>query len=354
MVNEIRKCSGCGAVLQTLDPSAAGYILNDSQALCRRCYRLKHYGDQTVLKVSKADSDEVLSRVAKLDVLVVYVLDLCDVESGLLPGMQRHLMNKDVLLVATKRDLLPDTFANDKLLGFLKSRMKEQGISVKGVVVVGNYALQSADMVGKAIHSLRNGKDVAVVGMANAGKSTLLNALIPEAALTVSPYPHTTLDFNPIAWQGITLYDTPGIKVEDSLWEHLDPSAIKTIGLKAAYKPKTFQLSSSQSFILGGLGALTIVGATAATATFYVSDRLFVHRTKGENLKDYLAKHFDELEPKVLENPAFSKHFSQRYLPQKTDVVLGQIGWVCIQGDYTQIDVEVPQTVDVHFRKGMI
>jgi len=104
----------------------------------------------------------VLARVAKLDVLVVYVLDLCDVESGLLPGLHRHLMHKDILLVATKRDLLPDTFANDKLLGFLKSRMNEQGISVKGVVVVGNYALDSAEMVGKAIHSLRNGKDVIV------------------------------------------------------------------------------------------------------------------------------------------------------------------------------------------------
>jgi ribosome biogenesis GTPase YqeH len=354
MINEIKKCAGCGASMQTIDPQAAGYVLNDTQNLCRRCYRLKHYGDQSVLKVSTADSDEVLSRVAKMDVLVVYVLDLCDVEGGLLPGLHRHLMHKDVLLIATKRDLLPDTFANDKLLGFLKSRMRELGISVKGVVVTGNHAKESAGMVAEAIHALRKGKDVVVVGMANAGKSTLLNALIPEAALTVSPYPHTTLDFNPIPWQNITLYDTPGIKVEDSLWEHLAPEAIKLIGLKSAYKPKTFQLSSSQSFVLGGLGALTIVGAIDAKATFYVSENLAVHRTKGENLQEYLIKHFDELAPRTITNPRFTKHFSHRYLPQKTDVVFGQIGWVAIQGNYTQIDVEVPSGVDVHFRKAMI
>ncbi|MRR18405.1 MAG: ribosome biogenesis GTPase YqeH, partial [Deltaproteobacteria bacterium] len=71
-MSELKKCVGCGAMLQMQDPEAAGYIVKDGQTLCRRCYRLKHYGDTAVLKVSKADSEEVLSRVAKMDVLVVY------------------------------------------------------------------------------------------------------------------------------------------------------------------------------------------------------------------------------------------------------------------------------------------
>jgi len=353
-MSELKKCVGCGAMLQMQDPEAAGYIVKEGQTLCRRCYRLKHYGDTAVLKVSKADSDEVLSRVAKMDVLVVYVLDLCDVENGLLPGLHRHLMNKDVMLVATKRDLLPDTLGNDKLLQFLRSRLREEGIEVKGVVVVGDHAKSSQGMVSDMIQVLRKGKDVAVVGMANAGKSTLLNALMPSANLTVSPYPHTTLDFNPIAWEGITVYDTPGIKVEDSLWEQLDPASIKLLGLKSAYKPRSFQLTSSQSFVLGGLASVTFVGVKEATATFYVSDNLNIHRTKAENLTEYLEKHFDELTPQVLVNPELTKKFTSRYQPQKTDVVFGQIGWVCIQGSYERIDVNVPQTVDVHFRKAMI
>lgn len=354
MSQRSEKCVGCGAPLQIKDPAAAGYIVKEGQTLCRRCYRLKHYGDTEVLKVSTADSDEVLSWVAKMDVLVVYVLDLCDVENGLLPGLHRHLNNKDVLLVATKRDLLPETLGNDKLLQFLRSRLREEGIEVKGVVVTGNHALGSRKMVGDAIHAVRNGKDVAIVGMANAGKSTLLNALVDTANLTVSPYPHTTLDVSPIPWQGITLYDTPGIKVEDSLWKQLAAEDIKLLGLKSAYKPRTFQLTSSQSFVLGGLATVTIVGAENATATFYVSDALTVHRTKAENLDDYLTKHFATLTPQVKSNPALTRHFTHRYTPEKTDVVFGQIGWVCIQGKYTRIDATVSESVDIHFRKAMI
>lgn len=44
----VRRCYGCGAILQSNDPNEAGYIPkekfdSDDQNLCERCYKLRHY-----------------------------------------------------------------------------------------------------------------------------------------------------------------------------------------------------------------------------------------------------------------------------------------------------------------------
>jgi tRNA U34 5-carboxymethylaminomethyl modifying GTPase MnmE/TrmE len=51
---------------------------------------------------------------------------------------------------------------------------------------------------------------IMVYGIYNAGKSTLLNALMGRSAAAMSDRPETT-KVTPYAWNGFTLYDTPGI-----------------------------------------------------------------------------------------------------------------------------------------------
>ena len=67
-----------------------------------------------------------------MDALILWVVDLFDFEASLLEGMNRHLFGKDVIVVGTKRDLLPETVGSEKLAKFVYGRLKELGIHVKG------------------------------------------------------------------------------------------------------------------------------------------------------------------------------------------------------------------------------
>lgn len=63
----------------------------------------------------------------------------------------------------------------------------------------------------------RKGRDIVFMGVANAGKSTILNQLLAMEDLTTSRHPGTTLDLVPIEQDGYTIYDTPGIENHHSV-----------------------------------------------------------------------------------------------------------------------------------------
>lgn len=129
MSNKI--CKGCGVVLQSSDAAAIGYTPKMEADYCQRCFRIRHYDDVVISMKQGIDSDAVLQKINAMDALVVWVVDLFDFESNLLPGINRHLLGKDILMVATKRDLLPATLGNEKLSQFLLRRLKEEGILVQ-------------------------------------------------------------------------------------------------------------------------------------------------------------------------------------------------------------------------------
>ena len=51
----IKKCIGCGAVLQNTNDNQIGYVpnLNTKTKYCRRCFRIIHYNELEVIKVLK-------------------------------------------------------------------------------------------------------------------------------------------------------------------------------------------------------------------------------------------------------------------------------------------------------------
>ena len=40
----IKKCLGCGVILQTKEIETEGYVDNIDKDICERCFKLKHYG----------------------------------------------------------------------------------------------------------------------------------------------------------------------------------------------------------------------------------------------------------------------------------------------------------------------
>ena len=355
-------CKGCGARLQSEDRDALGYTPKADAALCQRCFRIRHYDDVMISMQQGIDPSQVLSKIAQQDALILWVVDLFDFEANLLPGIARHLPGKDIVLIGTKRDLLPQTLSDEKLGQFVLRRLKEEGIRVEGIVFCEHLAKaphhplnHSIEEVTHAIDRYRNGRDVIVMGMANAGKSTLLNALCADSDLTTSPHPGTTLDFVEISAEGYTIYDTPGITRQDSLLTHAPDALLKSVIPFRAIKPRVYQLYEDQSYALGGMVRLDVITKGDASVVAYFSDQLKIHRGKAAKADALWERHLGELLSPALDNDAKAmKRYDCRHRYEKLDVVIHGLGWFCVSGDFQEVRVWVNRNVNVTFRKAMI
>lgn len=357
-----KKCKGCGAILQQEHKEAIGYTPKAEAAYCQRCFRITHYDDVVISMKQGVDGDAVLRKIADMDALILWVVDVYDFEANLIKGLNRHLMGKDVIMVATKRDLLPNTLGNQKLSNFLLARLKAVQIQVQGIVICGDLATHpkrdendSIEEIFHAIEHFRNGRDVVVMGTANAGKSTLLNALCENNALTTSRHPGTTLDFNEIEMDGYCLYDTPGITRMDSLLTHVDDRLLKTVIPLKPLKARNYQLYEDQSLAIGGLVRLDIIGCQDVSCVCYFSERLKVHRGKQAKANQLWSEHLGELlSPSMCTNFTEMKVFELHNIKDKMDVVIHGLGWFCISGQVDEVKVYVPKEGSVTFRKAMM
>lgn len=358
-----RKCKGCGIELQNSDINAIGYTPKTDSEYCQRCFRITHYDDVMISMKQGIDSDLVMTQLSNLDALLLWVVDLYDFEANMIKGMNRHLQGKDIILVACKRDLLPQSVGDEKIAQFIVSRLKEKGILIKGIVVCGDLVKNahmnnnvSIDEVEKAIRLYRGTRDVAVFGMANAGKSTLLNCLLKNTTLTTSRHPGTTLEMNAIDYEGYTLYDTPGLTRYDSILTHVDDKILKQVIPTKEIKPKQFQLREDQSLALGGLVRLDLTGCKESVCVCYFAPSLNVHRGKLENANRLWSEHLNDeiLSPSLDNNFTKMKSVESKMVGQKMDVVIHGLGWFCLSGSIKNIKVYVNQEIDVTFRGAMI
>lgn len=356
------KCLGCGVELQYDQPKLIGYSPKKDATICQRCFRLTHYNDVVVSMRESIPLEEVLQKVNKLDVLVCWVVDLFDFEAGLLPSLARHLPNKDIVLVAGKRDLLPKTLGNDKLIQFIRKRCKAANLEFKAIVLCSDLVKHarseenfSVNEVLNTIDVLRNGKDVALVGMANAGKSTLLNAILMNQSVTTSAHPGTTLDVNPIQFEDYILYDTPGCVNEHSMLTYIEEADLKSVIPMTALKPMVFQLKGNQTLSIGGLARIDFIGCEQFSCTTYVSNELSIHRSKQEKADELWEKHYgDILKPILSKNLMDIKKTSMHGDKMDRDIVIEGLGFITLHGHVSEVHIYVDERVNVTFREAMI
>lgn len=345
------KCRGCGATLQHQDKNEIGYTPKIDSELCQRCFRLNNYDDLIKSYQDHFDNYQLLNEISNLDALIVWVVDLFDFESNIISGLNRHLMNKDILMVGTKRDLLPDSLGNQKLYHFLKRRLKEYGISVNEVMFTGDYGGYGTEDVLHAIDVYRGDRDVVIMGQANAGKSTLINALA-ATDLTISRYPGTTLDVMSIDMGDYIIYDTPGLINDTSLQLYVDADDLKKI-VPSKVKPITYSSSSNQSYAIGGLVRIDVSTIENFSIVFYINEHLSVHRSSIEKADDLWNQQLGDLLVPVSEEP-FAPLRSVRILKDRFDIVLKGIGFVSIIGNVADVKVSTLKSVDVIVRESLM
>lgn len=356
-------CKGCGVELQNDDKTALGYVPKLDATYCERCFKIRNYGEVTIQMSQKIESNKTLDKISKINGIVFWVVDLFAFESSMISRLNQKLNTDDIILVLTKRDVLPKTLSDKKIIEFVEFRLKEENTKVKDIIICG-YLLKHNDEAKACIHNIyshieayRKDKDVVFMGVANAGKSTILNQLLKSEDLTTSRHPGTTLDLVPIKQDGYTIYDTPGIENHHSVLTFLSPKDLKTVIPTKPIKPFVSQIYEDQSFAAGGLARLDVVVKGKASVVGYFSRSLSIHRGKLENADNLWNKHLNEMLVPCLDTSMLTMHTFQApkiKSKQKLDIVIHGLGWFCVSGDIQDIYVRVHKGINVSFRKAMI
>jgi len=242
----IKKCIGCGSVLQDIDVEKDGYVLDINSDICMRCFRIKYYNEYKVTTRNNDDYINIINSINKND-LVVYVTSLFDIRLDFIDSF------KNVIVVLTKKDILPKSVKDYKLINYIKDRYKCLDIEV--ISSIKNYNLDSLFNKIKKYNTTGN---VYVIGATNSGKSTLINKLIKnysnsDIEITSSLYPSTTLDKIEINIDNLTIVDTPGLINEGSIINFIDNKTLKSITPKKEIKPRTYQLKGKGSILIDNL-----------------------------------------------------------------------------------------------------
>lgn len=360
------RCYGCGAIIQSEDEKKIGFVpknaLDRSQVLCKRCFRLKNYHQLQATNLSDDDFLEILNKIGEKDCLVVYLVDLFDFNGSLIQGLVRHINYNDVIVVGNKRDILPRSIKDTKIIHWLRRQLKLEGIKPIDVLLTSGKKNYHLDELMQMIDQYRKGRDVYVVGVTNVGKSSLINSLlkaysdVQDNLITTSEFPGTTLDLIEIPLdENSSIYDSPGIVNRHQIAHLVDENTLKDILPQSELRPVNYQLNCKQTLYFGGLARLDFLNGSKTSMTCYFHRRLQIHRTKLENA-DALYNRHKTLKPEVeeLKDIQSFKTYQFRLPENKVDVVISGLGFVTIHCSNALIEVKAPEQVGVFIREALI
>ncbi|CAL8466555.1 g6091 [Coccomyxa elongata] len=323
-------CYGCGAQLQTNEPSAPGYVPTDKYEqkkqhrqlgtiVCRRCQELSNGAMVPgVADLWGRDSDEgvktlvspdqlrtQLARVREERAVAVLLVDVLDASGSFLSRVRDLVGKNPVFLVGTKADLLPKGTDLGEVAAWLERAAVHKRLNPIATFVISSRTRQGIADVAKAVRIERRGRDVYIMGAANVGKSAFVRAFVREmsdvtspqfdpAALGIANYlpvesamPGTTLQLIALNTfdSGGVLYDTPGVHLQHRLQHLLDPALTKQLLPKGKLKPfvpprpqelatraqlgassATRRVAASGTYFWGGLVRIDVLDAAVSTS----------------------------------------------------------------------------------------
>ena len=270
-----KKCLGCGAILQNVNPDLEGYTVNIDKDICERCFRIKNYGDYKRVEKDNTNFINILKKINKTNSLVLLVVDIVTI-SDKLKEITKYLDN-DILLVLTKRDVLPLSLKDEKLINYVDNIK----LNVKDTVILSSNKNYNMDILYDKFNKYKKDNNVYVVGYTNAGKSTMINKLIYNYSdlsidITTSILPSTTLDMIEIKLNDeLTLIDTPGILDSGNIFNYLGVKDLKKIIPNKEIKPITYQVKGKQYIYIDDIVKIDVVDNNI---TLFFSNRLKVNR----------------------------------------------------------------------------
>ncbi len=368
---EVVHCIGCGAKVQTTQPNELGYTpksalekgLANGEVYCQRCFRLRHYNEIAPVSLSDDDFLKLLTSISDTNALIVYVVDIFDVNGSIIPGLHRFVGDNQVLLVGNKLDVLPSSIKKRKIRDWLRQQANAAGIRPVDVELISAKTNEDVDHLLDQIEIYRGQRDVYVVGVTNVGKSTLINSIIRRSTgikelITTSRFPGTTLDRIDIPLEdGHSIVDTPGIIQPEQLAHYLVGKELNLATPQKRIKPKIYQLNPEQTVFFAGVGRFDYIsGDKKHGFTVYMENNLYLHRTKLVNADEFYLSHLGNLltPPSSERKEAFPPLERHEFkTTQKSDVVIEGLGWITVPAGVS-VAGWAPKGVSVLVRPAMI
>lgn len=324
-----KTCIGCGAFLQDKDPNQVGYVSDLEKELCERCFKIRHYNHYQTVEKNNQDYLSILENTITTNDLILFVVDLWNM-SPIIEEIMTYFKKNPVLLVMTKRDILPKSIYEERLLDYMKGQFVDK-------IMISSKKNYHFDLLMEKIKKYQTSKYVYVVGLTNAGKSTMLNQIIKnytnlETTITTSMQPSTTLGTIEIPLdETLTLIDTPGILDEGNLLNVVDPKVMKKVIPKKEIKPISYQVKGTQYFWIDDICSFTV---TDNNIVIFISNTLQIKRFYKETDTSNFIPH------------TFT-------VKEKQDIVIPGLGFIKVMSS-GKITIYVKEQVDVFIRKSFI
>lgn len=256
------KCVGCGIKLQEKDKNELGYTPNLNNALCERCFKLKNYNILTNKGIN-IDNDKLINKINELNTCVLFLVDFINLDSEVIEAYKKIKSKK--ILIITKADIIPKNIKYQKLIQNIKNiyDIKED------LILTSSKTKLNIKTITKLCLEEKN---ICLAGFTNAGKSSLINALV-GSDITVSKKPNTTQDFIKLNVDGINIYDAPGF-MSNINRENIPRSIIR---------PITYQFPSKHYLLIKDI-KLNIL--ENSNFTIYVGNEAnIIRRKENENVE---------------------------------------------------------------------
>lgn len=326
----MNRCIGCGSILQSNDINEVGYVKNIESKLCERCFKIQNYGEYLPVIKNQDEFITMLKDINDTKDLVVLVCDLFNYNPDM--SLVSEYIDNDIILVLTKRDILPKSLYEEKLLNYLESNL-----NIIDKLIISSKNNYHFDELIESIRKNKKSHNVYVIGYTNVGKSTMINKILYNYAtsndvITTSILPNTTIDnINIKIDDELTLIDTPGVLDGGSIYYLKDIKELKRIIPKKEIKPLSYQINKKQSVVVEDLFRIDL---SSNDIVMYISNMLKVDRIYKEIESNNMDKH--ELDVKA-----------------NTDVVISGVGFVKFMKD-EHIILYTIKGINVYTRKSLI
>ncbi len=297
VLKKVKRCSHCGAILQTEDQTKDGYITSvilkkypDGVLLCDKCFNEEKKEDSII--VLNDEYKSILETIKKDNALVVYVIDLFSFE-GVFPSEATNLLSGlDVIAVANKRDLMPKTVDDYELISYVNHRLRMSNLKVKDVLLTSTNANYHIDELRKLIRDNVDGRDVYFVGSSTSGKSALISEILKNFEnktnkfIVTYTFPNTTLrGFQIPIGENNYIYEVPGFPITNSLLGLLEKPIVNYIVPKKAVEDRKYIISDKISLAIGGLAFIMQLTEEKTVLHCYISPKINIKTRRGDSLK---------------------------------------------------------------------
>lgn len=376
------KCIGCGVKLQSNDPNQPGYVKeivlieNGDNVYCKRCHDVMHHNKKYEDVNDIEGYYNKIKNIKNTKSLILLLVDIFDINNSFIPKLATYVGKNEVLVLVNKIDIIPKSMKLKNIEEYVRNLSKKNNLNVIGVMMMSAKNPKDCEKVVERIKKLKyryknkhkvGFDDCYVMGCASVGKSTFINTVIAKYLdgknfITTSEQYHTTVDIIKIPLDSNSfIIDTPGIVNDKSFGNYLTYESMRDLKVSNYLKPKTFQLNSDQTIFIGGLCRLEFCEGTNISASFYVSNDLYLHRTKTIKADELWNLQKQKLLVPPYTNEEVSKLsdvITYEYVIESKqnakDLLIPNVGFVHLSGDNLIVKLTIDKKIRVAFEESFL